>query len=213
MLVLERDAHLRQRLLGLAGSLGRLGDAPGKALQGHVHGALLDTGELGRVTQFLQGLDADADLVGRLAHRVSGADRPVDQGGQTADCGDAGKRATEGPHADPQRLGPVGQIGETPRCRGARPINLLERPLSALTDGDQLGLDLAAALDCQADRIGVLGLGHQSVSLSLKASTSPASAACSSSETTPGSQPRASAISRAVLNSRPMTWPEGAKRN
>jgi hypothetical protein len=35
-LVPQRDAHLRERILGLAGALGRLGRAPCEALQRHV---------------------------------------------------------------------------------------------------------------------------------------------------------------------------------
>jgi hypothetical protein len=44
----------------------------------------------------------------------------------------------------------------------ARALDALQALLSALADRDQLSLDLAAAFDCQADRIGVTSECHRS---------------------------------------------------
>jgi hypothetical protein len=73
-LVAQRNAHLRQCVLGLVRALRRLGRAAGEALQRHVEGLLLDPGCLRCETQFLQGLDADPDLVGSLADRIRSRD-------------------------------------------------------------------------------------------------------------------------------------------
>ena len=78
-LVAQRDAHLRERVLRLAGALRRLGRAAGEALQRHVEGLLLDAGGLGGEAQLLQRLDADPDLVRGLADRIRRRDRAVDQ--------------------------------------------------------------------------------------------------------------------------------------
>ena len=78
-LVAQRDAHLRQRVLGLAGALRRLGRTAGEALQRHVERLLLDAGRLGGEAQLLQRLDADPDLVGGLADRIRRRDRAIDQ--------------------------------------------------------------------------------------------------------------------------------------
>ncbi len=77
VLVAERDAHLRERVLGLAGALRGLGGTAGEALQRHVERLLLDPGRLGGEAQLLQRLDADADLVGGLADRIGRRDRAV----------------------------------------------------------------------------------------------------------------------------------------
>jgi hypothetical protein len=69
-LVAQRDAHLRQRVFGLAGALRRLCGPPGEALQRHVQRLLLDAGRLGGKPQLLQRLDPHADLVGRLADGI-----------------------------------------------------------------------------------------------------------------------------------------------
>jgi hypothetical protein len=69
-LVAERDPHLRQRVLGLAGALRGLGGTAGEALQGHVQRLLLDARRLGGEPQLLQRLNTDADLVGRLADGI-----------------------------------------------------------------------------------------------------------------------------------------------
>ena len=45
----------------------------------------------------------------------------------------------------------------------ARALDALQALLAALADGDQLGLDLPAALDRQADRIRLRASGHGSV--------------------------------------------------
>jgi hypothetical protein len=83
-LVAQRNAHLRQCVLGLARALRRLGRAAGEALQRHVEGLLLDPGCLRCETQFLQGLDADPDLVGSLADRIRRRDGSIDQRGEAA---------------------------------------------------------------------------------------------------------------------------------
>jgi hypothetical protein len=53
-LIAQRNAHLRQSVLGLARALQRLGRAPGEALQRHIERLLLDTGSLRGKAQFLQ---------------------------------------------------------------------------------------------------------------------------------------------------------------
>ena len=70
VLIPQRDAHLRERILGLARALRRLGRTPDEALQRHVQRLLLDAGRFGDEAQLLQCPDADADLVGGLADRI-----------------------------------------------------------------------------------------------------------------------------------------------
>jgi len=117
-------------------------------------------------TQLLQRLDADADLVGSLADRIRGGDRAVDQRGEAADSGDAGEGAAEGAHAGAQQLRLAAEPLEPTRSALARALDALQALLAALADRDQLGLDLAAALDRQADRIGLRASGHRSVHMS-----------------------------------------------
>ena len=159
-LVAQRDAHLRQRVLGLAGALRRLGRAPGEALQRHVEGLLLDAGRLGGEAQLLQRLDADADLVRGLADRIRRRDRAIDQRGEAADRRNAGERATERADAGAQQLRLAAEALEPARGALARALDALQALLAALADRDQLGLDLAAALDRQADRVGLRASGH-----------------------------------------------------
>jgi hypothetical protein len=52
-------------------AVGGLGHSANEALQRHVERLLLDTGRLGGKAQLLQSLDADPDLVGRLAERAA----------------------------------------------------------------------------------------------------------------------------------------------
>jgi hypothetical protein len=65
-LVAQRNAHLRERVLRLAGALGCLGRPAGETLQRHIQRLLLDPGRFGREPQLLQRLDADPDLVGAV---------------------------------------------------------------------------------------------------------------------------------------------------
>ena len=165
-LVAQRDAHLRQRVLSLAGALRRLGRPPGEALQRHVERLLLDAGRLGGEPQLLQRLDADPDLVRGLADRIRRRDRAVDQRGETADRGGADERATERADAGAQQLRLAAEALQPARGALARALDALQALLAALADRDQLGLDLAAALDRQADGVGLGASGHGSACVS-----------------------------------------------
>ena len=169
ILVAERDAQLSQGILGLAGPLRRLGGTADEALQRHVERLLLDPGGLGGEAQLLQRLDPDPDLVGGLADRVGRRDRAVHERGEAADRGHARERATEGADAGAQQLRLAAQVLEPARGLAARGLDALQALLAALADRDQLGLDLAAALDRQADRVGLRASGHGSVHVSRSA--------------------------------------------
>ena len=103
-LITQRDAHLRESVLGLARALRRLGRATGEALQRHVERLLLDTGRFRGKPQLLQRLDADADLVGGLADRICRRDRAVDQRAETADRRGADQRTAERANPGAQQL-------------------------------------------------------------------------------------------------------------
>ena len=94
-LVAQRNAHLRQRVLRLAGPLRRLRCPACEALHGHIERLLLDPGRLGGEAAALQSLDTDPDRVGGLADGIGGRDRAIDQGSETADRRDPDQRATE----------------------------------------------------------------------------------------------------------------------
>ena len=163
ILVAERDAQLSQGILGLARPLCRLGGTAHEALERHVERLLLDPGRLGREAQLLQRLDPDSDLVGGLADRIGSRDRAVHERGEAADRGHAGERATEGADTGAQQLRLAAQILEPARGLAACGLDALQALLAALADRDQLSLDLAAALDRQADRISLSASGHGSV--------------------------------------------------
>ena len=165
-LVAQRDAHLRQRILRLAGALRRLGRPPGEALQRHVERLLLDAGRLGGEPQLLQRLDADPDLVGGLADRIGRRDRAIDQRAETADRRSADQRAAERADAGAQQLRLAAEALQPARGALARALDALQALLAALADRDQLGLDLPAALDRQADGVGLRASGHRSVHMS-----------------------------------------------
>jgi hypothetical protein len=154
--------NLRERVLGLAGALRRLGRPPGEALQRHIEGLLLDAGGLGRKAQLLQRLDPDPDLVGGLADRVRSADRAVHERGEAADGGHARKRAAQRADAGAQQLRLAAQVLEPARGFAACGLDALQALLAALADRDQLSLDLATALDRQADGVRVGASGHGS---------------------------------------------------
>ena len=101
--------------LDLARPLRRLGDAAGEALQRHVEGALLDAGEPRREPELLERLDTDADLVGRLADGVGGADGPIDESREAARRDDAGESPGEGADAEAQALDSLAEPNQTPR--------------------------------------------------------------------------------------------------
>ena len=154
-LVAQRDAHLRQRILRLAGALRRLRRPAGEPLQRHVERLLLDAGRLGGEAQLLQRLDADSDRVGGLADRIGRRDRAIDQGGEPTDRGDARERATERADAGAQQLRLAAEALQPAGGTLARALDALQALLAALADRDQLGLDLPAALDRQANCIGL----------------------------------------------------------
>jgi hypothetical protein len=140
----------------------RLRRPAGEALQRHIQRLLLDAGGLSREAQLLQGLHADADLVGRLADRIRRRDRAIDQRADATDRRSADKRAAQ--RADPraQQLRLAAEPLQPAGGPIARALDALQALLAALADRDQLGLDLPAALDRQADRVGLGSPGHGS---------------------------------------------------
>jgi hypothetical protein len=137
-----------------------LGRPAGKALQRHIQRLLLDTRGLGGKPQFLQRLDPDADLVGGLADRICRRDRAVDQRAETADRRGADERAAERANAGAQQLRLAAKSLESAGGPLTAALDALQALLAALAHRDQLGLDLAAALDCQADGVGLGSPGH-----------------------------------------------------
>ena len=133
-LVAQRDAHLRQCVLGLARALRRLGGPAGEALQRHVQRLLLDAGRLGGKPQLLQRLDADAELVGGLADRIRRRDRAVDQRAKTTDRRGADERAAE--RADPgaQQLRLATQALQPTGGALAGSLDALQALLAAVAD-------------------------------------------------------------------------------
>jgi hypothetical protein len=61
-------------------------------------------GGFGSKPQLLQRLDANADLVDRLADRIRSRDRAVDQDGKAVDRRESDQRAAECPDAGAQQL-------------------------------------------------------------------------------------------------------------
>ena len=96
----------------------------------------------------------------RRSHRP--AERAVDQRREAADGGHSGERAAERADAGAQQLRLAAQALEAARGTIARALDALQALLAVLADRDQLGLDLAAALDRQTDGIGVSASGHGS---------------------------------------------------
>jgi hypothetical protein len=133
-LVAQRDAHLRQRVLGLAGALRRLRRPAGEALQRHVQGLLFDARRLGGKAQFLQRLDPDTDLVGGLADGIRRRDRAIDQRAETTDRRGADQRTTEGADAGAQQLRLAAEPLQPARGAPARALDALQALLAALAD-------------------------------------------------------------------------------
>jgi hypothetical protein len=163
VLIPQHDPQLGKRVLGLVGALRGLGSTAGEALQRHVEGLLLDARRFGREPQLLQRLDTDSDRVGGLADGISRRDRPIDKGSEPADRGDPDQRATERANAGAQQLRLAAEALELARGALARALDALQALLPALADRNQLGLDLAAALDREADGVCVGASGHPSV--------------------------------------------------
>jgi hypothetical protein len=132
-LVAQRDAHLRQGVLGLAGALRRLRRTPGEALQRHIQ-RLLDAGGLGGKPQLLQRLDADPDLVRGLADRIRRRDRAIDQGGEAADRRDPDQRATKRANAGAEQLRLAAEALQPTRGAHAGALDALQALLAALAD-------------------------------------------------------------------------------
>jgi lambda family phage tail tape measure protein len=116
--------------------------------------------------QLLQRLHADTDFVGGLADRIRRRDRAIDQCSETTDRRGADDRAAERANAGAQQLRLAAQPLQPTRRALARALDALQTLLAALADRDQLGLDLPAALDRQADGIGLGACGHFSVHVS-----------------------------------------------
>jgi hypothetical protein len=162
-LITKCDAHARERVLRLAGAVCRLGRPPGEALQCHVQRLLLDARRLGGETQLLECLHTDADLVGRLADGIRRRDRAVDQRREAANRRHTRERATQRADAGAQQLGLAAEPLQPARGALAHALDAPQALLAALADRHQLGLDLATALDCEADGVAVPASGHGSV--------------------------------------------------
>ena len=76
------------------------------------------------------------------------------------------QRAAERANAGAQQLRLAAEPLQPAGGALARALDALQALLAALADRDQLGLDLPAALDRQADRIGLRASGHGSVHVS-----------------------------------------------
>jgi hypothetical protein len=157
-LVAQRNAHLRERVLGLARALRGLRRAAGETLERHVESLLLDARCFGGEPQLLQRLDTDPDRVGSLADGIGRRNGSIDESGETAHRGDACERAPKGTDAGAQPA----------RGTIARALDALQALLAALADRDQLGLDLTAALDRQADRVGLCPASHSLVRVEIR---------------------------------------------
>jgi hypothetical protein len=104
------------------------------------------------------------DLVRGLADGIGCTDRAVDQGREPADRRDPDQRATKRGDACAQQLRLAAESLKAARSAIARGLDPLQALLPALADRDQLGLDLATALDSQADGICLRATGHRSAS-------------------------------------------------
>jgi hypothetical protein len=124
-----------------------LGRTAGEALQRHVEGLLLDARRLRSEAQLLQCLDTDTDLVGGLADRVRRRDRAIDQRAETTDRRRPEERTTQRADARAQQLRLAAEALQPTRRTIACALDALQALLAALADRDQLGLDLAAALN------------------------------------------------------------------
>ena len=140
----------------------RLGSPTAEALQRHIEGILFDTRCLGGKPQLLQRLDPDADLVRGLTDRIRCRDRAIDQRAETTDRRSANQRTAERANAGAQQFRLAAEPLEPARGALARALDALQALLAALADRDQLGLDLAAALDRETDGVGVGASGHSS---------------------------------------------------
>jgi hypothetical protein len=72
------------------------------------------------------------------------------------------QHATERANACAQQFRLTAEALQPTRGAFARGLDALQALLAALTDRDQLGLELAAALDREADRVGVTSECHRS---------------------------------------------------
>jgi hypothetical protein len=72
----------------------------------------------------------------------------------------------------PQQLRLAAEPLQPARRAVARSLDALQALLAALADRDQLGLDLAAALDRKTDGIGLSASGHGSVHVSIRSAKS-----------------------------------------
>jgi hypothetical protein len=147
-------------ILRLAGALRGLCCTPGETLQRQVQRLLLDPGRFSGKPQFLERLDADPDLVRGLADRIRRRDGAVDKRREPTDRRDAEQRAAERANAGAQQLGLAAEALEPAGGPLARALDVLQALLAALADRDQLGLDLAPALDRQADGVRMRASGH-----------------------------------------------------
>jgi hypothetical protein len=116
ILVAERNAHARKRVLGLARALGRLGRPSGEALEGGIERLLFDAGGFRREAQLLQGLDPDPDRVGGFADGIGRRDRVAHERGEAADRGHAGERAAQRADDRAQQLRLAAQVPEPPEA-------------------------------------------------------------------------------------------------
>ena len=181
-----------RRRTELGDGLGELQDVVG-AFDPELAGALGDGEQLVRGHRHALGKLIDILAQGfefgpRQVRRLADADQPgleiriqLHHLLQAAADGGDGDRTAQQPHVAAESGGTVAERAEPARGLVGGAVDLLDRALAAGAHRPQIGLDPIATLDFEADRICVLGLGHQSLSFSFSASMSPASAACSSS--------------------------------
>jgi hypothetical protein len=97
-----------------------------------------------------------------FADRIGCRDRAVHERSEAADGRHARERAAERADAGAQQLGLAAEVFEPTGSFVARGLDAFQALLAALADRDQLGLGVAAALDRQADGVGVGSSGHGS---------------------------------------------------
>jgi hypothetical protein len=110
-----------------------------------------------------QRLHADPDLVRDLPDRIGGRDRAVDRRSEPTDRRGADERAAQRRDAGARQLRLAAKTLQPAGGALARGLDALKALLAALVDRDQLGLELAADLDRQANGVRGRASGHDSV--------------------------------------------------
>ena len=160
-LVAQRNAHLRQRVLGLARALRRLGGPAGEALQRQSR-VCCSTPEPSRRSAAPAAPRRRPRSCRRSCRSHSPPkwiDRPERRDRRPWRRLRARLRGTD---AGAQQLRLTAEALQPARGTLARALDALQALLAALADRDQLGLDLTAALDRQPNRVGMGASSHGS---------------------------------------------------